>query len=103
MNKNTVEVEKRINDLVGNFKVYIDYIEDQKNNPFGDGSPSEVLYDKIIERVTTDSEYNNIFNEEFILLLYATLANWGMHRSGDKGPKMSNADWTKFLKTLPRL
>ena len=81
------KINERIKDLIENFGDYVEYFK--KNNPFS--GPSEYFYGKIMTKVN-NIDYDILFNEEFIELLYATLAAWGMHRMGpeNKGPKISD-------------
>jgi len=69
-------IVKRVAELIGNFESYI------KRSDGTFSGPSDELYRRIIAKIKNDPEYATIFDDEFILLLYATLAAWGMHRMG---------------------
>ena len=81
-------INKKVNDLIDNFDSYISYFK--KDNPFS--GPSEYFYmNKIIKTIKTRDD-GKIFCTDFIELVYATLASWGMHRMGpdNKGAKMND-------------
>jgi len=80
-------VKVRVNKLVANLGGYIDYFK--TDNTFS--GPSDYFYGRIVSTIKDDPEYDTIFKDDFIELLYATLASWGMHRMGpdNKGAKMN--------------
>ena len=86
MNNN--KTEEKISSLVSGFNGYIDYFK--KDNTFS--GPSDYFYLKIMKKIEGDPEYNAIFTDDFIELLYATLVAWGMHRMGPEnmGAKMND-------------
>ena len=80
-------INKRIKELIDSFEEYTSSFK--REDPFS--GPSEYFYIKLIKE-QRNIDYNSLFNREFIELLYATLASWGMHRMGpkEKGAKMNN-------------
>jgi hypothetical protein len=85
-----MDTDEKIDNLIKNFSNCIELFE--KDNPFS--GPSEYFYLHKIINVTKKRDYTNVFTNEFIEFIYATLAAWGMHRMGpkNKGAKMNNFD-----------
>jgi hypothetical protein len=88
----------RIDDLVENFKKYIDYYYD--NEKFS--GPSVYFHCKVLEMIRntkTVEEYSKLLdNDQFLERIYATLTAWGMHRMGPKGAKM--CDFKPFCESI---
>ncbi len=86
--------EENIKELIerkGKFLQYSEYIKEKF------GGPSSYFYIKTIKNIR-NSEYETLFsNDSFLEYLYATLATWGMHRSG-KNTRM--ADFEKFKDSI---
>ena len=67
------------------------------------GSACTCLYDMIIQerlRAKQGSLRKLLADEQYLLLVYATLISWGMHRMGPKGAKMK--DFRHFRKSIEK-
>lgn len=83
-------VKFRIESLSENINVFNRYLENYYLNEVFFG-PSVYFYRKVIEMVRRSTNYERLINDNrFIEYTYATLASWGMHRMGPKGPKMED-------------
>jgi hypothetical protein len=79
-----------VNELIHNLAQFV--------QPY-DSGPSLYFHRAALGRLLTHSAPSEALGDDhFLEYLYAVLTSWGMHRSGERGPKL--ADFAKFKRSL---
>lgn len=81
--------DQRISKLTKNRRTFFSHARREATPPAFSG-PSRCLYEEVLKNLQ-GRDYEELLDDfSFIINVYATLPSWGMHRSGSRGPKMTD-------------